>query len=109
MDNFGNAGFVENVDRNRHAFPHPQDGARRRAVGFVITNGYRGDYATWEVALRRNLMIGTVQDIEEIAADPVKAIDLLKSRAGFKQKPSRVRLDQPTRFRLGGWNIELTM
>lgn len=79
------------------------------AVGFVITNGYRGDYATWEIALRRNVMIGTVEDIEEIATDPIKAIDILKSRAGFKPKPSGMRLDQPTRFRLGGWNIELTI
>jgi len=78
------------------------------AVGFLITNGYRGDYATWEVALRRNVMIGTVEDINEIAADPIKAIDVLKSRAGFKPKPSRTPTHQPVRFRLGGWNIELT-
>jgi hypothetical protein len=79
------------------------------AVGFVITNGYRGDYATWEVALRRNVMIGTVEDIGEIAADPIKATDTLKSRAGFKEKPSGMPLRQPIRFRLGRWNIELTV
>ncbi len=79
------------------------------AVGFVITNGYRGDYATWEIALRRNVMIGTVEDIVDIAADPIRAIDILKSRAGFKQKSSRAQLDQPAHFRLGGWNIELTI
>jgi hypothetical protein len=79
------------------------------AVGFVITNGYRGDYATWEVAPRRNVMIGTVEDIGEIAADPIKATDTLKSRAGFKEKPSGMPLCQPIRFRLGRWNIELTV
>jgi hypothetical protein len=78
-------------------------------VGFVITNGYRGDYATWEVALRRNVMIGTVKDIGEIAADPIKATDIVKSRAGFKKKPSGAPPRQPSRFRLGGWNIELTV
>jgi hypothetical protein len=53
------------------------------AVRFVITNGYRGDYRTWPVALRRNVMIGTIDDIEDLAADPVAAGDMLKSRVGF--------------------------
>lgn len=79
------------------------------AVGFVITNGYRGDYATWEIALRRNVMIGTVEDIGQIAADPIRAIDILKTCAGFKQKPPHVAAPQPSRFRLGHWNIELTV
>jgi hypothetical protein len=79
------------------------------AVGFLITNGYRGDYATWEVALQRNVMIGTVEDIGEIAEDPLKATDLLKSRPGFKKRPSDAPPRQPSRFRLGRWNIELTV
>jgi hypothetical protein len=79
------------------------------AFGFVITNGYRGDYATWEIALRRNVMTGTVEDIGQIAADPMRAIDNLKARAGFKQKPSHLSAHQPSRFRWGHWNIELTV
>jgi len=79
------------------------------AVGFVISNGYRGDYATWDTALRRNLMIGTIEDVEEIAVSPCEMTDILKSRAGFKQKPSDAPISSPSRFRLGRWNIELTI
>jgi hypothetical protein len=79
------------------------------AVGFVISNGYRGDYATWDVAIRRNVMIGTIEDIREIAASPIKMIEVLRSRAGFKQKPSDAPIPRPSRFRLGSWNIELTV
>jgi hypothetical protein len=79
------------------------------AVGFVITNGYRGDYATWEVALRRNVMIGTVEDIEAIAADPTSAADALRVKVGFGNGTTvQQRLRPPARFRLGRWNIELT-
>jgi hypothetical protein len=77
------------------------------AIGFVITNGYRGDYATWDVALRRNVMIGTVEDIGQIAADPLGAIDILKERAGFKEKPSPTTEPHSSHFRLARWNIEL--
>jgi hypothetical protein len=77
-------------------------------TAFLITNGYRGDYTTWETALCRNVMIGTVQDIAEIAINPIAAINVLKSRIGFKQKPSQP-LRPRGRFRLGGWNIELTV
>ncbi|HEY2422526.1 MAG TPA: hypothetical protein VGH55_00385, partial [Chthoniobacterales bacterium] len=46
-------------------------------------DGYRGDYQTWEVANRLGIPIGTVEDFQEIARDPVAALDLLKARAGF--------------------------
>ena len=89
---------------------HPEGAARHlRCVGFVISNGYRGDYATWDGAIRRNVMIGTIEDIREIAAPPIKMIEVLRSRAGFKQKPSDAPIPRPSRFRLGSWNIELTV
>jgi len=90
---------------------HTADVLRRLqgAVGFVISNGYRGDYATWDMALRRNVMIGTIEDVGEIAASPLEMTDILKSRAGFKQKPSDAPFSSPSRFRLGCWKIELTI
>ena len=97
-----NADIIKGLDHTADMLPRISP-----AVGIVITNGYRGDYATWDVALRRNVRIGTVEDIEEIAADPVKALDLLKSRAGFKQRPEPKQPNQTPRFRLGRWNIEL--
>ncbi|MGH7984665.1 MAG: hypothetical protein ACREQX_00020 [Candidatus Binataceae bacterium] len=78
------------------------------AVGFVITNGYRGDYATWKVALRHNVTIGTVEDIREVTTDPIRAIDALKARVGFKQTSNPTPTNRPARFRLARWNIELT-
>ncbi len=78
------------------------------AVGFVITNGYRGDYVTWEAALRRNVMIGTVEDIDSIAADPMTAGHTLKRRVGFGNGTPVSPPRPPDRFRLGRWNIELT-
>jgi hypothetical protein len=82
----------------------------RPAVGFVITNGYRGDYATWEAALRRDVMIGTVEDIDDIAADPMTARETVKARVGFANAaPAHQRVRRPPdRFRLGRWNVELT-
>jgi len=90
---------------------HTADVLRRLqgAVGFVISNGYRGDYATRDMALRRNVMIGTIEDVGEIAASPLEMTDILKSRAGFKQKPSDAPVSSPSRFRLGCWKIELTI
>ena len=42
----------------------------RRGVGkhgLVITDGYRGDYVCWEEALRRDVTIGTREDVEDLA------------------------------------------
>jgi hypothetical protein len=52
-------------------------------------------------------MIGTIEDIGQIAADPAKAISILKARAGFKQKSPDLQGQAANRFRLGRWNIEL--
>lgn len=59
-------------------------------------------------ALRRNVMIGTVEDIDAIAADPMTARHTLKVRVGFENGTPVRRPRPPGRFRLGRWNIELT-
>ena len=36
----------------------------------AITDGYRGDYATWRIALDRQVAIGTLEDVVAIAREP---------------------------------------
>ena len=48
----------------------------RRGVGdrgLVITDGYRGDYMCWKEALRQNVAIGTLGELEDLARDPNRA------------------------------------
>lgn len=75
-------------------------------VGIVMTDGYRGDYQTWQVALSRGVGIGTVEDIEDIAKDPGKALNVLKSRSGFATN-SRGGPVEDREFELMGWKFRL--
>jgi hypothetical protein len=76
------------------------------ARGFVITNGYRGDYVTWPAALGRSVMIGTIDDVDDIGTDPTAAADILKRRVGFD--PTKPPPSQPSgvSFKLKDWRIE---
>ena len=51
--------------------------------GFVVTDGYRGDYTCWAEALTRSIPIATLYDLEVIANDPVAAVSDVKSRVGI--------------------------
>lgn len=51
--------------------------------GFVVTDGYRGDYACWAAALASGIPIATLDDLDVIAMDPVAAVAELKSRVGI--------------------------
>jgi hypothetical protein len=51
--------------------------------GFVVTDGYRGDYACWAEALASGIPIATLYDLEVIASDPVAAAAEVKSRVGI--------------------------
>ena len=51
-------------------------------TGLVITDVYRGDFRCWDEALRRDVTIGTLHEIEELAQDPDNAIQLMKVKAG---------------------------
>jgi hypothetical protein len=76
--------------------------------GFVISDGYRGDYACWAEALTRGIPIGTLYDLAEIASNPVAAVSALKAKVGITgdSPPSRERL--PDReAKLAGWNLRL--
>jgi len=57
------------------------------ATGAVITDGYRGDYSTWHLATERQIPIGTLEDIPDIARNPHQMLELLQTRVGFDAAP----------------------
>ena len=74
--------------------------------GFVVTNGYRGDYACWAEALASGIPIGTLDDLEVIASDPVAAVVVLKSRVGITTSaPEPHREVQDREGDLMGWKL----
>lgn len=88
-----------------HAFESAQRlGGATKA--FLITDGYRGDYQTWEVSNRLGVPIGTIEDVPDLAKDLDSAAQVLKARAGFATGQSGGPL--PNRvFQLIDWTIEL--
>lgn len=77
-----------------------------KSAGLVITDGYRGDYVTWATSNSRDVIVGTIRDIDEISESPEISKEVLKLRAGFKprEKPAAV----PDReFRLFEWTFRL--
>ena len=82
----------------------------RRGVGnrgLVITDGYRGDYSCWEEALRRDVTIGTLSELEELARDPDGAIRTMKSRAGVPTVEHGGRRLPDRNVDLFGWTLRL--
>jgi hypothetical protein len=74
--------------------------------GFVLTDGYRGDYQTWKVALERGVMTGTLEDLDAIATNPGGAPEVLRQRAGFGRAPEVTSI--PDReLDLFGWKLRL--
>ena len=75
--------------------------------GLVITDGYRGDYRCWEEALKREIIIGTLHEIKELARDPKNAVQLIKKRVGVSNG-ERVPEGLLDRDRdLLGWKLRL--
>jgi hypothetical protein len=86
------------------------DRARRQlgegVTAVVITDGYRGDYATWRVALERRVATGTLEDLDAIGGDPAKAFEILKQRVGFARQPRSESPHERT-CDLMGWSLRL--
>jgi hypothetical protein len=79
---------------------------REGALGFVVTDGYEGDYATWARSLETSVPVATLQDLELIAGQPEGAFQIIKERAGIKGRPvSESVPDRETE--LCGWKIRL--
>jgi len=90
---------ISHTGETLHRFPEG-------AVGLVVTDGYRGDYTTWAAALARSVMIGTLEDMGDIAMDPTASLVLLTSRAGFDGNSQGSPI--PDReLELAGWTLRL--
>jgi hypothetical protein len=73
-----NEGLIDGVQHTKRLL---ERGAA--TLGFVVTDGYRGDYACWVVALASDIPIATLYDLEAIASDPVAAVAMVKNRVGI--------------------------
>jgi hypothetical protein len=72
----------------------------------VITDGYRGDFATWRVALERGVATGTLEDLDAVASALAEAFEILRRRAGFERAP-RGESPQERTADLVGWSLRL--
>ncbi|MFI5341119.1 MAG: hypothetical protein ACHQ7N_14950 [Candidatus Methylomirabilales bacterium] len=74
--------------------------------GFVVTDGYRGDYACWAEALASDIPIATLYDLDAIASDPVAAAAEVKSRVGITASAPEPPQGVPDRVGdLMGWTL----
>ena len=76
-------------------------------TGLVVTDGYRGDFRCWGEALRCDVTIGTLHEIEKLAQDPDNAVQVMKEKAGVKTD-SRSGQRLPDReAEILGWTLRL--
>ena len=97
-----NNDVLDGINHTTGALPRFREGA----LGFVVTDGYAGDYATWARSLETNVPVATLQDLELIARNPGGALQTLKEKAGIEGRPT----SEPVPEReadLCGWKIRL--
>lgn len=78
------------------------------AVGVVVTDGYRGDFATWSEALRNNVTIATLQELDCIAVSPSLGIEHIRTARGIGREPPKWATPPNGEVRIVGWTIRLT-
>jgi len=76
------------------------------AMGVVITDGYAGDYATWQESIKVGVPVATLDDAALIAADPTAAFSALAVRAGLDEIQTAADANE-RRVKLGAWTIQL--
>lgn len=79
------------------------DGA---TAGFVITDGYEGDYATWKQSLATGVPVATLDDLDWIVQNPPGAFKELAERAGVGKSSQSSGLSERTAS-LCGWTLRL--
>jgi hypothetical protein len=97
-----NADVLDGISHTAEVLPRFREGA----LGFVVTDGYEGDYETWARSLETNVPVATLQDLEQIACDPEGAFRRLKDRAGIKGGPSSEAFPERD-IELCEWTIRL--
>jgi hypothetical protein len=76
------------------------------AVGFVITDGYEGDYATWKESLNTGIAVGTLEDLSLITKNPTGAFRVLAERAGINGSTASEALPERN-VSLCGWTMRM--
>ena len=82
----------------------------RRGVGdrgLVITDGYRGDYMCWRAALRQDVAIGTLGEVEDLAGDPNQAFRTVMTKAGVPAGKHGGRRLPDRNADIFGWTLRL--
>jgi hypothetical protein len=103
----------ETYSRNEDILDGIDQAARSRqrlgvgTTSVVITDGYRGDYSTWRAALDRDVGVGTLDDVADVARTPADAMTLLRERAGFAEAPRDDDDEHERRFELFGWTFRI--
>ena len=82
-----------------------ENGVASRA--FVVTDGYRGDYACWAEALKYGVVIGTLWDLDDLARDPEEVVCLLKARAGVPTNEHAMPRLPDREGDILGWTLRL--
>ncbi|MEA1995066.1 MAG: hypothetical protein U9N18_02780 [Campylobacterota bacterium] len=96
-----NEGLIEGVKHTKRLVDR---GAANQ--GFVVTDGYRGDYTCWAEALASDIPIATLYDVEVIALDPVEAASEVKRRVGITASAQELPQGVPDReVDLMGWTL----
>ena len=75
--------------------------------GWVITDGYRGDYSCWEKALKCDVTIGTLSDLADVARNPNASIQLMRKRAGVPTNRRAARRLPNREADLLSWKLRL--
>ncbi|HYG64445.1 MAG TPA: hypothetical protein VEL74_17840 [Thermoanaerobaculia bacterium] len=76
--------------------------------GFLVTDGYRGDYVCWAEALANEVPIGNLYDLDIIAEDPSGALRRLKDLVGIPTADIRIPEGLPDREEnLFEWTLRL--
>ena len=75
-------------------------------TGVVITDGYRGDFASWRVGLERRVATGTLEDLDAIASEPGQTFEILSRRAGLGSPP-RSESQRERACNIMGWSLRL--
>jgi hypothetical protein len=76
--------------------------------GFVVTNGYRGNYLCWVDALSHGVQIITLEEMDRVARDPATVARLAKDLVGIPDKTKNKAVRLPSREgSLFGWTLRL--
>lgn len=74
--------------------------------GIVITDGYGGDYMTWQESIKTGIPVATLDDLALIAEDPLTAFSTLAARAGIDKIQSSMNTAERI-VSLGDWTIRM--